>query len=203
MHSPRSHHHRCVLGALALVALAAWPAAQAQSLHRCSDNGKAYYSDKPCPANGATRITAYGPPPTRDAYSGSSSTRLQKAPDHLSFMSPECASLSEAIRTARTRGVGYDTQQDLRDEFRRKCGEEEREARRQLHETEKQRRIEARDQRVAQQQERVQATMTLEQCREMGRIVAERKKRFDSMTPGERGDFERFQTNFGERCRGL
>ena len=36
----------------------AWPAAQAQSLHRCSDNGRAYYSDKPCPANGATRITA-------------------------------------------------------------------------------------------------------------------------------------------------
>ena len=63
--------------------------------------------------------------------------------------------------------------------------------------------FEAGDQRVAQQQERSQANMTLEQCREMGRIVAERKKRFDSMTAGEKGDFERFQANFGERCRGL
>lgn len=201
---PSSSYRRCGFGALAVLALAAWPAAHAQSTYRCTDNGKPYWSDKPCPSNGATRITAYGPPPTRDhSYSRSSHSRLEKAPEHQNYLSAQCASLNDAIRTAGTRGVGHDTRRELREEYQRKCGDEEREARKQMRDDENKRRAEQRDQRVAQQQERVQATMTLEQCREMGRIVAERRKRLDSMTAGEKGDFERFQSNFGERCKGL
>lgn len=197
-------HGRAALVALTVLASAGWPAAHAQSMHRCTDSGgKAYWSDRGCPANGATRITNYGPAPTREPYSGVSPSRLQKAPEHQSYLSAECASLNDAIRTARTRGVGYETQQDLRDEYRRKCIEEEREAHKQLREAEKQRRTEANEQRVAQQQQRAQATATLEQCREMGRIVAERRKRLDTLTAGERGDFERFLANFSERCKGL
>jgi hypothetical protein len=196
-------HRRVALTALAVLASAGGPAAHAQSMHRCTDGGKAYWSDRPCSANGATRITTYGPAPARPSYSAHSSSRLQKAPEYQNYLSAECASLNDAIRTARTRGVGYDTQQDLRDEYRRKCSEDEREAYKQLHEAEKQRRTEASNQRVAQQQERAQATATLEQCREMGRIVAERRKRVEAMTPGEKGDFERFQANFSERCKGL
>lgn len=201
----RSHLRGALLGAAALCLLAVGPAAQAQSPVRCTDGGRTYYSDKPCPGHGSTRITNFGPQPARpdpSSYSGSSS-RLQKAPEHLTHMSAECASLNDAMRTASARGVGYDTQGELRDEYRRKCGEEDREARKQVYEDERHRRLEARDQRVAQQRERAQASMTLEQCREMGRIVAERKKRLDAMTAGERGDFERFQANFSERCRGL
>jgi hypothetical protein len=205
MHARSHHRHTLLSAAAALLVLAFAPAAQAQSLHRCTDGNRVYYADKPCNANGATRITTYGPAPTRDnSYaSRSPSSRLEKAPEHHRYLSAECASLSDAIRTARTRGVGHDTQQELRDEYRRKCNEQEREAHKQLREHERQRSTEAREQRMAQQQERAQASMTLEQCREMGRIVAERKKRFEAMTPGERGDFERFQANFGERCRGL
>jgi hypothetical protein len=197
-------HHRWLRGALAVLMLAAWPAVQAQSMYRCTDGGKAHWSDKPCPANGATRITTYGPAPTRDhASAGRSASRLQKAPEHQAYLSAECASLSDAMRTAGARGVGHDTRNELREEYQRKCGDEEREARKQLRDDESKRRTEAREQRVAQQQERAQATMTLEQCREMGRIVAERRKRLDAMTPGEKGDFERFQANFSDRCRGL
>lgn len=201
----RSYFHGALLGAAATLLLALGTAAQGQSLNRCTDGGRAYYSDKPCPGSGATRITTFGPEPARPDYSRhtGSSSRLQKAPEHLTRMSAECASLNDAMRTAGARGVGYDTQRELREEYRRKCSEEESEAHRQAREDERRRRLEARDQRVAQQQERAQASMTLEQCREMGRIVAERKKRLDSMTPGEKGDFERFQANFGERCRGL
>lgn len=201
----RSHLRGLLLGAVGLWLLASGAAVQAQSLVRCTDGGRAYYSDKPCPGQGSTRITNFGPEPARPDYSrhSGSSARLQKAPEHLSRMSAECASLNDAMRTAGARGVGYDTQRELRDEYRRKCREEDREARKQVYEDERHRRTEARDQRVAQQHERAQASMTLEQCREMGRIVAERKKRLDVMTPGEKGDFERFQANFGERCRGL
>lgn len=173
-------------------------------MHRCTDGGRVYYSDRACPASGSTRITTFGPARENSYASRSPSTsRLEKAPEHQTYLSAECASLSDAIRTARTRGVGYDTQSELREEYNRKCREQEREARKLLNEQESQRRQEAREQRTAQQQERAQASMTLEQCREMGRIVAERKKRYDTMTVGEKGDFERFQANFGERCRGL
>lgn len=199
----RTQLRAALLGAAATFLLALAPAAQAQSMNRCTDGGRAYYSDKPCPGHGNTRISSYGPEPVRPTYSGSTSSRLQKAPEHQGLMSAECASLSDAMRTASTRGVGYDTRQDLREEYNRKCRDEESAAQKQLRDAEKQRRNDAREQQVAQQQQRTQATMTLEQCREMGRIVGERKKRFDTMTPGEKGDFERFQANFGERCRGL
>lgn len=201
---PRSPLRCALLGAAAAFVLAVAPAAQAQSMHRCTDGGRVYYSDRACPASGSTRITTFGPA-RENSYASRlpSISRLEKAPEHQTYLSAECASLSDAIRTARTRGVGYDTQSELREEYNRKCREQEREARKLLDEQESQRRKEAREQRTAQQQERAQASMTLEQCREMGRIVAERKKRYDTMTAGEKGDFERFQANFGERCRGL
>ena len=42
---------------------------------------------------------------------------------------------------------------------------------------------------------------TFEQCGEMRRIIASRKQRQDSMTPGELGDFKRFEANYAERCQ--
>lgn len=177
-------------------------AASAQGVHRCTDaNNRVFWSDKPCPGNGATRITSYGPAPTRDT-SSSYQPPLQKAPDHLKYLSQECAFLNDAMRTATARGVGNATQRELSEEYMRKCRDNDHDARRRVNDEETQRRVQSREQVVAQQRQREQDAASVEQCREMGRIVAERRKKQDTMTAGERGDFERFQANFNDRCRG-
>jgi len=200
--------HSFILRAAALTAflLAALPAAQAQSVHRCTDGTRTYWSDKPCGSNGQTRITNYGPTPTRESspsYSSRSEPSLAKAPEYQAYLSQECASILDALRTAETRGVGVSTQRELFDEYVQKCRENDREARRKAYEAREKKSAEAREERVAQQQQKAQATATLEQCRELGRILAERRRRQDSMNAGERADLERSQTNFNERCKGL
>lgn len=199
--------HSIIFRAAAVAAflLAIVPAAQAQTMHRCTDGTRTYWSDKPCGGNGQTRITNYGPTPTRESssYSNRSEPSLLKAPEFQAYLSQECASILDALRTAETRGVGESTQRELLDEYVRKCRENDREARRKAYEAREKKSAEARDERVAQQQQRAQATATLEQCRELGRILADKRRRQDSMNAGERADLDRSQTNFNERCKGL
>lgn len=201
MHSHTSR--AAALGVFLLTLLAGLPAAHAQSVHRCTDGTRTYWSDKPCGNNGQTRITSFGPAPTRESHSRQSEPSLSKAPEYQAYLTQECASILDAIRTASARGVGHATQRDLREEYEQKCRDADRDARRQAQQARNQKRDEERNVRVAQQQQRVQATTSLEQCRELGRILAERRKRQDSMNAGERADLERSQTNFNERCKGL
>lgn len=39
------------------------------------------------------------------------------------------------------------------------------------------------------------------QCDEMLRALANKRRRLDTLTPGERDDLERFQARYDERCR--
>lgn len=190
---------------LALALLAALPA-HAQT-HRCTGPGGTYYSDRPCPAPAGNRIGVIGPapeaPPPRQTY-----PRVPPppalAPDHQSYMSGECASLNDGLRTAASRGLSPITQQELRRDYQRRCASDEAQARQRLSQEQRLgRQAQLTEQRQAQQQvqrEQVQQQRTVEQCGEMRRIIASKTQRLPTMTPGEVADFRRFESNYNERC---
>jgi hypothetical protein len=185
----------CFTGA-ALLAPAAW----GQTMYRCSEGGAARWSDRPCPANGHTKISAYGPARENTSPRQGYTPPVQKAPDHLQYLSPACAQINDAMRTASARGVGHATQAELREEYQRKCSDDESDARRRVSQERRDQREQHRAQQKAEQQEKAHQTTSREQCHEMLRILAERRKRLDAMTEGERGDFKRFEENYKGRC---
>ncbi len=50
---------------------------------------------------------------------------LTRAPDYLGCMSPRCASLNDAIRTARSRGTHESTLAELRRNYELECRDDE------------------------------------------------------------------------------
>ena len=97
--------------------------AQAQ-VYRCVVNGTTYISDRPCATPNPSPSKLIAVDPTR-APTVSRPPTLQPAPDHQRFLSQRCAEVSDAIRTAPSRGVGYSTIQDLQREYQRNCSEDE------------------------------------------------------------------------------
>lgn len=194
------------LAALLLLA-AAVPPAQAQS-YRCSSTKGTYYSDRPCPIDGGTRLGSFGPlpepaEPRRPALSATAP--VVRAPEHQKYMSAECASLSDGIRTAPSRGLSYDTLNELRDTYNRRCAADEAQARRRLaDEALGERRSNALKQAQATVETRREESVnreTLAQCAEMRRIIATRNERIASLTPGEVNDLRRFEANYAQRCQ--
>lgn len=190
---------------LALATLLA-PAVQAQT-HRCMGVNGPYYSDRPCPIQGGTKLGAYGPapeaPPPRPGYQRAPAP-VGPAPEYQSYMSAECASLNDGLRTAASRGLNPITQQDLRRDYHQRCADDEARARQKLsreRSLDRQARLaEERQAEQAVQRVQVQQQRSAEQCGEMRRIVASKTQRLGTMTPGEVADFRRFEQNFAERC---
>lgn len=175
--------------------------AAAQVKYRCSQGGgSVYYSDRPCPQGG---FQSYGAT-ERERQTVPRSSSLPgpgRAPDHLSHLSPECAQLNDAIRTAPSRGVGYSTQRELREEYQAKCSDDDSAARQALNRERNEKRQAARDEKVQQQVARQRSEASRAQCDELLRILAQRRKRYETMTPGERADHDRSEGNYIERCK--
>ena len=186
--------------------LAAWPAspAHAQSSYRCIVNGRQVLSDRPCTGGAGTKLSAFGPtqrdyvPGRQGGYTGS----VVRAPDHLGYLSPECAQLNDALRTASTRGVGHAVQRDLQLEYQNKCGEDDRYARQQLANAQTAEREGQRKEREARASAKALTQREREQCHEMLRILHGKRQRMGSMTEGEQGDLQRFEANYNARCKG-
>lgn len=189
-------------GGCFLVMLAGLAASNAfgQQMYRCKSGASTYVSDRPCPSGPETRITAYGPAKTAEPRS-SYQAPLQKAPDHLRHLSAACAELNDAIRTAPARGVGRATQSELREEYQLKCQEDEEVARKRVSDDRREERDQRRAEIKSRQAEQSRAVAAREQCSEMLRILHEKRKRVDSMTPGERADHQRFESSYSERCK--
>lgn len=184
---------------LALLAVGAG-AASAQAVYRCSTGtGGTRLSDKPC----ANNIAFYGPAPTPPSSGMVSRTmRSDSLPEvlpHQAFLSVDCAELSEAIRTARLRGVGTDHVRELQREWRDRCTEQDAQARK-LYEQSKQDERSRRDgvQRAAQQAQAEQK-LHQDQCSQMLGNLAARRKRAD-LSPGEQADLQRFEATYRDRC---
>jgi len=158
-------------------------------------------SDRPCAPGAQTSLSSYGPTerepaPTRPMQLGS----VGRAPDHLQYLSPECAQMNDAMRTAGARGVGHAVQRDLRDEYQRKCADDDSEARRQVSQDKSAARQARRDERQAQANEKAQTQREREQCHEMLRILHAKRQRIGTLTTGEQADLQRFEENYKARC---
>ena len=107
----------------------------AQAAFSCkAANGKYMPSHTPC-STGVSNGLVYYPP----IESGSSSYRqpqryeapLPRAQDveaHVQYMSPVCAGLNDALRTASSRGISGSSINDMRRDYRSKCQDNESEA---------------------------------------------------------------------------
>lgn len=180
--------------------------AQAQS-YRCSSAKGPYYSDRPCPIDGGTRLGGFGPAPQAEsppAVNYRPPQPVQRAPEHLSYMSAECASLNDGLRTASSRGLSPSTQSDLRNDYARRCSAEESLARQRWAKDQVKDKLGRReeDRQAAQQARRdqVEQQQTSAQCGEMRRIIAAKNERIATLTPGEVADLRRFETNYTARC---
>lgn len=196
---------RRVLGGALIVTLAATttsPATHAQGSYRCVVDGRMVLSDRPCPG-ASTQLRMVGPT-HREPMVSRPLTLPSAGPaqDHLKYLNPDCAELSEAIRTAPARGVGSATVSGLHREYRAKCSEEDRLARQQLSEAQSDQRKAERAARDAKVQARVQTQREAEQCHEMLRVLHGRRQRASQMTPGELADLQRFEEAYATRCKG-
>lgn len=174
----------------------------AQSTYRCQVNGRTYLSDRPCTQGAASHLGTIGPLQRE----GTSNTPMRmaplgRAPDHLGRLSPACAQLNDAIRTAPARGVGTGVQRDLQAEYQKKCGEEDRQARKEVADAQAAESQARRANRDARDAARSESQRQHDQCQEMLRILHGKRQRMAAMTPGERADFERFESNYATRCR--
>ncbi|HZT55520.1 MAG TPA: hypothetical protein VFA35_04790 [Burkholderiaceae bacterium] len=192
--------------ALALLATCASPLL-AQTMYRCGNGtGASYLSDKPCSstgggvASGNTRLGAYGPvqAPTRGAPTYYPS--MAKAPEHLAYMGTECAQLSEGIRTGPARGLAGSTMSELRENYARRCSEDEQQARQRVGQDRSDERAQRKATDQAQRDARNRAVLNREQCYEMLRILHGKRQRAAGMNAGEKADLELFEANYKNRC---
>ena len=105
-----------------------------------------------------------------------------------------------ACAPAAARGLGITAQRELQEVYRQQCSDEESRARRLLQdERNRQRDAREREERAG-RLELDREKLNREQCAEMKRILQSKRQRLDTMTPGERGDFERFEATWRTRC---
>ncbi len=202
----RKSFARCAWGLC--VALGALSSQAQTATHQCRAGNGYYASARPCPADaGSTDVTRthlqhysgaeVAPRLSRqDAYR----TPLPRQSEHVTFLSPQCAEISEAIRTGPSRGVRGETLSDLRREYEAKCREDEREAYKQLSDKQTRERDQWQAQRKATRAERDQAALQTQQCSESLRILHGKRQRSASMSDGEKADLARFEEAYRTRC---
>ncbi len=195
--------NRIIISLAALAGVIAADAAQAQS-YRCSSGGTIYYSDRPCS----------GPPPSKlGAYAGSSRQgtlppgygglpRAGKPQEHVKYLSAECADISEAIRTAPTRGVRGEVVSGLREEYQQKCALQDEEARRQHGQAERERSDRQRAERDSLALQRDEARRQGEQCKGMRDVIALKRSREASLNDTEVAALRSLEASYNARCLG-
>ncbi|HEY9066569.1 MAG TPA: hypothetical protein VIO33_16435 [Burkholderiaceae bacterium] len=179
----------------------------AQGMYRCSSGGATYLSDRPCSgstssgvASGNTRLGAYGPVQTPSRSAPTYYPSMGKAPEHLAYMSTECVELSEGIRTGPARGITGSTMSELRENYYKRCSEDEQQARQRVSQDRSDERAQRKASDQAQRDARNRATLNNEQCYEMLRILHGKRQRAAGMNAGEKADLELFEANYKNRC---
>jgi len=190
---------RSLLPALAVLVVSA--GAQAQS-YRCSNGSSVYYSDRPCGSAPAGKLGAFGDNP-RSAPAATYSPQLPragKAQGHVKYLSPACADISEAIRTAPARGVRNDVVTGLHEEYREKCALEDQDARRQQRQDELKQQSEKVAQRDSVANERAQAQQRADQCAGMRDVIALKRSRERQLNETEVAALRSLESTYNSRC---
>lgn len=202
--STRARVARAVFGAaIGAAAWAAAPAASAQSMYRCKSGNSTYLSDRPCTTGAGSTLGTIGAAPA-NTYQQPSGTYVQRAPktaEHVGYLSSACADIAEAIRTGPSRGVRGDVISGLHEEYRQKCAEDDAAARQRLSEDRRNERDAKRSVQTAAQQQQQQTRIASDQCNELLRILAAKRRQTATMSDGERADLQRSETSYAERCK--
>lgn len=178
--------------------------AQAQTTtYACkTDKGVAYRSSSPCPWSQKTELRYYGPVTPPPSYSRPIQ-RVERAGEELKYLSPRCQTMKEGIRTAPNRGLSHATVQELRQNFERDCGDEDREAMNKARKDHYEKQNQESSARAEDQQRELQAKAdqdrNRQQCAEM-RLSLQNRKQRPNPTEGEIKDLERFEQRYQERC---
>lgn len=185
------------------MALAA-PPAEAQSPHRCvAANGQRYTSNAPCPPTRRPQGPVYYGPTHPQPIRPTPLVPLERAPEELGYMSPECASMREGIRTAPARGVDSRTQAEARRNFQELCSEDHARARRELMDDKRlqQREIQQERQQASERKTLAKADQDklMAQCAEMRGAIRQRRAR-TGMSEGELRDLQLFEQRYETRC---
>ena len=191
---------------LALLALSIHVPVFAQSMFKCQSASGTYYSDRPCAADAKTSETSSMLPKPVPAP-----LELDSRTAFLSYLSPECRQLKETARVVQESRPSVRSEReahrqrilDLIERYRSRCLEEERFAMQKVSEADQQQRAKQRADLAAKQVEKERSATEKAQCAEMRVIRDSKRQRLDSMTPGERSDFDRFQAAFASRCDGI
>ncbi|KQU80797.1 hypothetical protein ASE08_08760 [Rhizobacter sp. Root16D2] len=191
------------MSCIAAAALVAAPAASAQSMYRCKSGNSTYLSDRPCTSGAGSTLGTIGtaPSPTYPQPSGTYVQRAPKAAEHVGYLSSACADIAEAIRTGPSRGVRGDVIGGLHEEYRQKCSEDDAAARQRVAEDRRNERDTKRAAQSASQQQQQQARIASDQCNELLRILAAKRRQTATMSDGERADLQRSEASYAERCK--
>ena len=117
----------------------------------------------------------------------------------LPYLSARCASLNDAIRTAPTRGLKYDTINQMNKEYYRECAEEENEANARLSQERRDKRQQVNQDKTNANLDKERASQREQQCAESRRILQTKRARTD-LNEGEKNELRRFEENFRSRC---
>ena len=179
----------------------------AQSTFKCQSASGVYYSDRPCAPDAKTAAatsTLPKPVPTHLA--------LDTRTAFLGYLSSECRQLNDTLRALQAAArpsvrseweLHRQRVSDAVERYRGRCLEEERYALQRVSEADRQQREQQRSALIAKEAEKERAAIDKVQCAEMRAIRDAKRQRLDSMTPGERSDFDRFQSAFASRCEGM
>lgn len=180
--------------------------AAAQSTFKCQSASGVYYSDRPCAPDAKTsEVTATLPKPLPTPLALDTRTAF------LGYLSSECRQLNDTLRALQLTRPSVRSEWELHrqrvsdavERYRGRCLEEERYAFQRVSEADRQQREQQRAALAAQQAQKARVATDKAQCAEMRAIRDGKRQRLDSMTPGERSDFERFQSAFSSRCEGV
>lgn len=199
-------HIAACVGAIVFGSLLPLPAA---AQFRCmATNGVIYQSASPCRAvrgpeaetpSGRSGGVRYFPPAEPESRYQQRPPSIGEAPSHLKYMSPQCAGLHDALRTASARGLNPDTVTKMRKDYSDRCSEDEGEARMRFNQELRERSNEKRELQVGEARARDRTSLQKEQCGESKRILVTKRARTD-LTEGEKSELKRFEENFRTRC---
>lgn len=192
-------HSRAWIAMLALELAVLAPGAQAQVRYTCrTASGSVYLSDMPCGASASGNAPVYYGPTEQPQYTRPAPS-VGQAPEYITYMSPRCAALHDALRTAPARGLDSHTQGEMRRNYQRECAEDESEARAKWSRERGEQRQVARSEQESQRRARERTKQQQEQCGESKRILVLKRQRTD-LTEGEKAELQRFEANYKARC---
>ena len=185
---------------LLAVYILATTAAQGQT-YRCSSSSGTYFSDRPCASIGTpTRLGAIGPARSvPDPYSPPL-PGAPRAQEHVKYLSAECASINEAIRTGPSRGVRGNVLNSLQNEYRQKCELEDQDARKQVRDDERRQLQTKLAQRESAKAQRQQSEIRSAQCLGMRDVISLKRKRENELNDKEVSALRDLERSYNERC---